>query len=392
MSENNRNKKRGGGQSRSSKESKSLKFKGGRGSGEFRIGSRDILATPEILSPFDYDTEPPKPQSGRKNEAAPTEKAVAPTHNRKGKKNIHKSGETTKNNGSSNTNKGNASHPSGKSQGATPKKEHAAPKKESPKKESSKKESPKKETNPAAPQKKNNTKGRHGAPSIVSAENSVVVTADTVMAAPSKQATPKPSAPLKKIPGAKLRIIPLGGLNEVGKNMTVVEYGDDIIIIDCGIGFPDEDEMPGIDLVIPDVSYLEQNRHRIRGMVITHGHEDHIGAIPYILQKLDMPIYATRLALGIIENKLQEHTLPWKPDLRCVRHGDTVRLGSSFTVEFVRVNHSIADACALAINTPLGMIIHSGDFKLDLTPIEGEMMDITRLGELGREGVLLLMC
>ena len=392
MSENNRNKKRGGGQSRSSKEGKSLKFKGGRGSGEFRIGSRDILATPEILSPFDYDTEPPKPQSGRKNEAAPTEKAVAPTHNRKGKKNIHKSGETTKNNGSSNTNKGNASHPSGKSQGATPKKEHAAPKKESPKKESSKKESPKKETKPAAPQKKNNTKGRRGAPSIVSAENSVVVTADTVMAAPSKQATPKPSAPLKKIPGAKLRIIPLGGLNEVGKNMTVVEYGDDIIIIDCGIGFPDEDEMPGIDLVIPDVSYLEQNRHRIRGMVITHGHEDHIGAIPYILQKLDMPIYATRLALGIIENKLQEHTLPWKPDLRCVRHGDTIRLGSSFTVEFVRVNHSIADACALAINTPLGMIIHSGDFKLDLTPIEGEMMDITRLGELGREGVLLLMC
>ena len=150
--------------------------------------------------------------------------------------------------------------------------------------------------------------------------------------------------------------------------------------------------MPGVDLVIPDVAYLEQNRDRIRGMVITHGHEDHIGAIPYILQKLDMPIYATRLALGIIENKLQEHTLPWKPDLRCVKAGDTVRLGASFTVEFIRVNHSIADACALAINTPLGMIVHSGDFKLDLTPIDGDMMDITRLGELGREGVLLLMC
>ena len=382
MSENNRNKKRGGGQSRSPKENKSLKFKGGRGSGEFRIGSRDILATPEILSPFDYDTEPPKPRHGGKNETAPVEKAIAPTHNRKGKKNSNKTGESVKSNG--NGKKNNSSHTSGKAGGSTPKKEHTPPKKET--------ASPKKENQPASSQKKSNTRNRRGAPSIVSAENSVVVTADTVMAAPQKQVSRKPSAPLKKIPGAKLRIVPLGGLNEIGKNMTVVEYGDDIIIIDCGIGFPDEDEMPGIDLVIPDVTYLEQNRHRIRGMVITHGHEDHIGAIPYILQKLDMPIYATRLALGIIENKLQEHTLPWKPDLRCVRHGDTVRLGASFTVEFIRVNHSIADACALAINTPLGMIVHSGDFKLDLTPIEGEMMDITRLGELGREGVLLLMC
>ena len=390
MSENNRNKKRSGGQSRSSKENKSLKFKGGRGTGEFRIGSRDILATPEILSPFDYDTEPSKPRHGGKNETAPAEKAVAPTHNRKGKKKSHEATEPAKNSGSSHSNKNSGDnknhtpHASGKSGGATPKKDHTAPKKEFPKKET-----PKQENQPA-PKKSN--KNRRGAPSIVSAENSVVVTADTVMAEAPKQASRKPAAPLKKIPGAKLRVIPLGGLNEVGKNMTVVEYGDDIIIVDCGIGFPDEDEMPGIDLVIPDVSYLEQNRHRIRGMVITHGHEDHIGAIPYILQKLDMPIYATRLALGIIENKLQEHTLPWKPDLRCVRHGDTVRLGASFTVEFVRVNHSIADACALAINTPLGMIIHSGDFKLDLTPIEGEMMDITRLGELGREGVLLLMC
>ena len=173
----------------------------------------------------------------------------------------------------------------------------------------------------------------------------MVVAAETVSAAPAKQPPRKPVSPLKKVPGAKLRVIPLGGLNEIGKNMTVLEYDQDIIIVDCGIGFPDEDEMPGVDLVIPDVSYLEQNRNRIRGMVITHGHEDHIGAIPFILQKLDIPIYATRLALGIIENKLQEHTLPWKPDLRCVSHGDTVRLGASFTVEFVRVNHSIADAC-----------------------------------------------
>ncbi|MBQ5724835.1 MAG: ribonuclease J, partial [Clostridia bacterium] len=213
--------------------------------------------------------------------------------------------------------------------------------------------------------------------------------------APDRHDTPSGKnrpAGLPTVPGAKLRVIPLGGLNEVGKNMTVMEYGDDIIIIDCGIGFPDEDEMPGIDLVVPDTTYLETNRHRIRGMVITHGHEDHVGAIPYILQKLDIPIYGTRLALGIIENKLQEHTLPWKADLRCVKAGDVIKLGASFTVEFIRVNHSIADACALAINTPLGMVIHSGDFKLDLTPIDGDMMDITRLGELGRAGVLLLMC
>ncbi|MBQ1246054.1 MAG: ribonuclease J [Clostridia bacterium] len=213
--------------------------------------------------------------------------------------------------------------------------------------------------------------------------------------APDRHDTPSGKnrpAGLPTVPGAKLRVIPLGGLNEVGKNMTVMEYGDDIIIIDCGIGFPDEDEMPGIDLVVPDTTYLETNRNRIRGMVITHGHEDHVGAIPYILQKLDIPIYGTRLALGIIENKLQEHTLPWKADLRCVKAGDVIKLGASFTVEFIRVNHSIADACALAINTPLGMVIHSGDFKLDLTPIDGDMMDITRLGELGRAGVLLLMC
>ena len=378
MSESNQNKKKGGGQSRSAKESKSLKFKGNHNSGEFRIGSRDILATPEILSPFDYEEETPKSRRKGKAEAAPAEKPAAPTHNRKGKKKASEPVETPK--ATDTAKKGSRSH-------TAPKAETAAPKKET--KDA---EAPKKETKPAEAPKKTSSKGRRGAPSIVSAENSVVVAADTVVADPPKTGRKTPASPLKKIPGAKLRVIPLGGLNEVGKNMTVVEYGEDIIIIDCGIGFPDEDEMPGVDLVIPDVAYLEQNRDRIRGMVITHGHEDHIGAIPYILQKLDMPIYATRLALGIIENKLQEHTLPWKPDLRCVKAGDTVRLGASFTVEFIRVNHSIADACALAINTPLGMIVHSGDFKLDLTPIDGDMMDVTRLGELGREGVLLLMC
>ena len=190
---------------------------------------------------------------------------------------------------------------------------------------------------------------------------------------------------------SKLRIIPLGGLNEIGKNLTVLEYENDIIIVDCGLGFPDED-MPGVDLVIPDFTYLEENKDKIRGMVLTHGHEDHIGAIPYFLRQINTPIYGTRLTLGIIENKLEEHILPWSPSLNCVEAGHTVKLGSSFSVEFIHVNHSIADACCLAITTPVGVVVHSGDFKLDITPIDGDMMNITRLGELGKKGVLLLMC
>ncbi len=188
----------------------------------------------------------------------------------------------------------------------------------------------------------------------------------------------------------KLRIIPLGGLNEVGKNMTLIEYGNDILIVDCGLGFPDED-MPGIDLVIPDISYLEANREKIRGIVLTHGHEDHVGAIPYVLRQINPPIYGTNLTLGIIKNKLSEHILPVTPSLNCVKAGQTVRLGE-FSVEFIHANHSIADACCLAITTPLGVLVHTGDFKLDVTPIDGEMMNITRLGEIGRKGVLLLMC
>jgi len=187
----------------------------------------------------------------------------------------------------------------------------------------------------------------------------------------------------------KIRIIPLGGLNEIGKNLTVVEYADDIIVIDCGLGFPDED-MLGIDLVIPDITYLEANKDKIRGIVLTHGHEDHIGAIPYVLRQINPPIYGTKLTLGIIENKLQEHHLPNTPNLNCVSAGETIRLGA-FTVEFIHVNHSIADACCLAIGTPLGTLIHTGDFKLDITPIDGDMMNITRLGELGKKGVLALM-
>ncbi len=193
----------------------------------------------------------------------------------------------------------------------------------------------------------------------------------------------------QKING-KIKIIPLGGLGEIGKNMTVVEYDNDMIIIDCGIGFPDED-MPGIDLVIPDFTYLEANKERIKGVFLTHGHEDHIGAIPYLLRTLNPPIYGTPLTLGIIRGKLEEHVLPWTPNLKTVKPRDRVRAGE-MEVEFIHVNHSIADACALAIHTPLGTLVHTGDFKLDTTPIEGEMMDVVRLGELGREGVLLLMC
>ena len=189
---------------------------------------------------------------------------------------------------------------------------------------------------------------------------------------------------------SKLRIIPLGGLNEIGKNITVLEYANDIIVVDCGLAFPDDD-MLGIDLVIPDITYLEENADRIRGILLTHGHEDHIGAIPYILRSINPAIYGTKLTLGILRNKLSEHPLPYSPDLRCVNAGETLKLGE-FSVEFIHVNHSIADACCLAITTPQGVVVHSGDFKLDLTPIDGEMMNITRLGEIGKKGVMLFMC
>lgn len=196
--------------------------------------------------------------------------------------------------------------------------------------------------------------------------------------------------PRKDKPNGKLRIIPLGGLGEIGKNMTVIEYNNDLVVVDCGLGFPDDD-MPGIDLVIPDITYLESNKDRIRGILLTHGHEDHIGAVPYVLRSINPPVYGTPLTLGIIKNKLQEHNLPWKPDLRTVKAGDRVKLGA-IEAEFIHVNHSIADACAIALHTPLGTLLHTGDFKLDTTPIDGDMMDIVRLGELGHEGVLMLLC
>jgi len=186
----------------------------------------------------------------------------------------------------------------------------------------------------------------------------------------------------------KLKIIPLGGVGEIGKNMTVVEYGSDIIIIDCGLAFPDDD-MPGIDVVIPDMSYLEKNAQNIRGILITHGHEDHIGAVPYALQKLNVPVYATKLTIALIEQKLSEIKVD-HVDLNCVSPGDTIRLGC-FNVEFIKTSHSIADSCALAINTPIGTVIHTGDFKVDYTPIDGEPIDIARLAYYGSRGVLALM-
>ena len=187
----------------------------------------------------------------------------------------------------------------------------------------------------------------------------------------------------------KLKIIPLGGLNEIGKNLTVYEYGNDIIIVDVGMGFPD-DEMYGIDVVIPDFSYLIQNRDRIRGIFITHGHEDHIGAIPYLLRDVNVPIYATRMSAGLIKLKLEEHKLANKAKLITCEAGETVKVGK-FMVEFIHINHSIADAVAFAIRCPAGVCVHTGDFKIDPTPIQGGMADLTRLGELGKEGVLALL-
>ena len=188
---------------------------------------------------------------------------------------------------------------------------------------------------------------------------------------------------------AKLKIIPLGGLGEIGKNLTVYEYGQDIVVVDCGIGFPDE-ELYGIDLVIPDICYLRQNKDKIRGIVITHGHEDHIGALPYVMRELDVPIYATSLTAGIIELKLEEFDLLYNTQIFTKKAGDRFKLGC-FEIEFIHVNHSIADSVALAIKTPIGTVIHTGDFKIDVTPIQGEMIDLARLGQLGKQGVLALL-
>ena len=188
---------------------------------------------------------------------------------------------------------------------------------------------------------------------------------------------------------AKVRIIPLGGINEIGKNITAIEYKEDIIVIDCGLKFPDED-MFGIDLVIPDISYLLKNKEKIRGIFLTHGHEDHIGALPYVLRQLNVPVYGTKLTLGIVETKLKEHGLLGSTELIRVKPRDVIKL-NSVSVEFIKTNHSIADSVAIAIHTPLGVVLHTGDFKIDYTPIDGEPMDFARFAEIGKKGVLAMM-
>ena len=187
----------------------------------------------------------------------------------------------------------------------------------------------------------------------------------------------------------KLKILSLGGLNEIGKNLTVYEYGADIIIVDCGLGFPDDD-MYGIDVVIPDITYLIQNKSKIRGVVLTHGHEDHIGALPYVMREINVPIYATALTAGLTEIKLTEHGLLDNAVLEVKKPGDIIKLGC-FKVELIHVNHSIHDTVSLAIRTPAGTIIHTGDFKVDTTPVSGDMIDLARFGELGKRGVLALL-
>lgn len=188
----------------------------------------------------------------------------------------------------------------------------------------------------------------------------------------------------------KVKIIPLGGLEQIGMNMTAIESEDSILVVDCGLSFPD-DSMLGIDLVIPDITYLKENKDKVKGFVITHGHEDHIGALPYVLKEINVPIYATKLTIGLIEHKLKEHELQNDVRRKVVKYGQYINLGC-FRIEFIRTNHSIADACALAIYTPAGVIVHTGDFKVDYTPVFGDAIDLARFGELGKKGVLALMC
>ena len=195
---------------------------------------------------------------------------------------------------------------------------------------------------------------------------------------------------MKNINNSKLRIIPLGGLEQIGMNITAFEFEDSIVVVDCGLSFP-EDDMLGIYLVIPDITYLKNNAHKVKGFVITHGHEDHIGALPYVLKELNVPVYATRLTIALIEHKLKEHNLLKSVKRKVVKHGQSINLGK-FRIEFIKTNHSIADASALAIYSPAGIVVHTGDFKVDYTPVFGDAIDLQRFGEIGKKGVLALMC
>jgi len=195
---------------------------------------------------------------------------------------------------------------------------------------------------------------------------------------------------LKKQDNLRLKIIPLGGLEQIGMNITAFEYGDSIIVVDCGLAFP-SDDMLGIDLVIPDITYLQDNLSKVKGFFITHGHEDHIGALPYVLKQIPVPIYGTKLTLGIIENKLKEHGIPKNIKRKVVKYSQSINMGE-FRIEFIKVNHSIVDAAALAIFTPVGTIIHTGDFKIDYTPVFGDPVDLSRFAELGKKGVLAMLC
>ena len=190
--------------------------------------------------------------------------------------------------------------------------------------------------------------------------------------------------------GSRLKVIPLGGLEQIGMNITAFEYEDSIVVVDCGLSFP-EDDMLGIDLVIPDITYLKNNIEKVKGFVITHGHEDHIGALPYILKEINVPVYATRLTMGLIENKLKEHNLTGQVKRKVVKFGQSINLGQ-FRIEFIKTNHSIVDAAALAIYSPAGIVVHTGDFKVDYTPVFGDAIDLQRFAELGKKGVLALMC
>lgn len=217
----------------------------------------------------------------------------------------------------------------------------------------------------------------------------VAAKAEKAIAEKIKKMTEKSTKSKASNIGHGLKIIPLGGLEQIGMNITAFEYEDSIVVVDCGLSFP-EDDMLGIDLVIPDVTYLKENIDKVKGFVITHGHEDHIGALPYVLKEINAPVYATKLTMGLIENKLKEHTLPKPVKKKVVKYGQSINLGC-FRIEFIRTNHSISDAAALAIFSPAGIVVHTGDFKVDYTPVFGEPIDLQRFGELGKKGVLALM-